>query len=205
MWVVISLSALVALVVFILSVPLDLTFRLEVYGRPRFDVRMKWLYGLVCKKLEKGEKKPRKKKKAVEGKRKPDKIWQGVKTLIQILRTKGLIKGIIKQIQKLIRGILASLRIRKLGAEFKIGLGNPADTGLLFALVGPVTRFLGFSRLHEIRLVPVLDRAVFEGYSYGEVRLRPIRLVPPVFGFVFSPTIMRIVKIFIISKWRGRK
>ena len=56
----------------------------------------------------------------------------GPRAIFQIVMTRGL-PGQVKQ---LLKGIIRCFKIRKLVAEFKVGLDNPADTGFLFALIG---------------------------------------------------------------------
>lgn len=193
MWVIITLASLAVILVLILCVPLDLVLRADVYGRPKFRLRLSWLFGLVSKELT-GRKKP-KEKKVIEEKRKPRKRMKDAKAIFAILRTRGL----LKQIKRLLRDVLSSFKIRDLGADFRVGLGDPADTGLLFALIGPATVLFP----HGIRVEPSFeDEAVFEGYSYGTLRLQPIQLVTPFVRFVFSLATLRVIKKLVLTKWR---
>ena len=73
MWAILLLASLLVLVVFAFLVPLDVMLRINVYGRPKFRMRLAWLFGLVSKEIMKKEKKPEYKKEADNGKRKPRK------------------------------------------------------------------------------------------------------------------------------------
>jgi len=97
-------------------------------------------------------------------------------------------------------------KIRELGANLRIGLDNPADTGLLFALIGPATLFLSPAFPHEIRVQPSFDaEAVFEGHLYGAVRLHPIQLAPPFLRFICSLATIRAIKTLVLTKWKRKK
>ncbi len=199
MWVIIALAGLFALVVLVLSIPLDLAFRLDVHGRPKFSLKLVWLFGLVGKELG------RRKKKAKLKKAKPEKAKEkkgGARKALKILRTKGL----LRQIKVLVTDVLSSLSIRQLRADFRIGLDNPADTGLLFATIGPSLIFLSPSVRRSISIKPSFEvEAVLEGYAQAAVRLRPIRLLVPLLRFVFSLAFLRVIKTVVLAKWKRKK
>ena len=202
MWVVTTLASLAAVITLVLCIPLNAVLRVDVYGRPKFQVRLVWLFGLVSKEITKGKKGTEEEKGIAEGKRKPGKRKIKARTIFQILRTKGL----LKQLKRLLQDILKCLKIRDLRVNFRVGLDDPADTGLLLALIGPATFFLGSSRVHEIRVQPSFeDEAVFEGYLHGAVRLVPIQLAIPFLRFVFSLAAIRAAKTLVLAKWKRTK
>ena len=202
MWVVIALASLAAIIIFVLCIPLNAVLDIDIYGRPKFRLRLVWFFGLFSRGITKGRKKPKEEKRIAEGKRKRKKRKINARTIFKILRTRGL----LGQIKRLLRDILKCLKIRDLRADFRVGLDDPADTGLLFALIGPTIFFLGSSRVHEIRVQPSFeDEAVFEGYLHGAVRLVPIQLVMPLLRFVFSLATLRLIKILVLAKWERTK
>ncbi|MFC1919864.1 hypothetical protein ACFLWX_03645, partial [Chloroflexota bacterium] len=71
MWVVIWLVVALASLMVILSVPLDILCRIEVYERPKFRIRLKWLFGLLKKdiRLKRRPEEKRKERKPGEGRR----------------------------------------------------------------------------------------------------------------------------------------
>jgi hypothetical protein len=195
LWVIAALASLAVLIVLVLSVPLDMALHLDVYGRLRFQMKLTWLFGLVSKEVGK-------EKRVAEGKPKPRKRRVKARTIFKILRT----KGVLRQGKDLLRDVLRRLKIRELRVNFRVGLDDPADTGLLFALIGPATLFLGSSRVHEIRVEPSFgDEIVCEGYLYGALRLWPIQLVIPLLRFVFSLATIRAVKILVVTKWKRKR
>ncbi len=202
MWAILILASLLVLVVFVFSVPLDVVLRVDVYGRPKFRMRLTWLFGLVSKEITKEEKQPEYKKEADNGKGKPRKRGPGAKTILKILRARGL----LGQSKLLLKGILRPPRIKDLAADLKVGLGDPADTGLLFAIIGPTISFLGSYFPNRIKVQPSFaDEAVLEGSLHGALRLRPIQFIPPLLRFVFSLPTIRVAKILVVAKWRRKK
>ena len=201
MWVIIALVSLAVILILILCVPLDIALHTDVHGRPNFRLRLSWLFGLVSKEITRG-KKPEEKNKEVKDKRKPRERKKGSRVIFEILRTRGL----LRQIKSLLRDVFSHLKIRTLRADFRVGLDNPADTGLLFALIGPATFLLNSSFPYQIRVQPSFkDEAVFEGYSNGVVRLRPIQLVTPFLKFTFSLATIRVMKKLVLTKWKRKR
>ncbi len=202
MWVIATLASLAAVIILVLCIPLDAVLRIDVHGRPKSQVRLVWFFGLVSKETTRGKKVPEEEKGVAEDKQKPRKRRIKARTIFQILRTKGL----LKQLKRLLQDILKCFKIRDLRVNFRVGLDDPADTGLLFALISPATFFLGSSRVHEIRVEPSFEDAfVFEGYLSGALRLVPIRLAIPFLRFVFSLATIRAAKTLVLTKWKRKK
>ncbi len=202
MWIVIALVSLTAFIILVLCVPLDVVLHMDVHGRPRFGMRLVWLFGLVSREVRREKKKPEAEKGKVEGKQKLRERGEGVRLVFEILQTKGLLSQIIR----LLRDVLSHLKFREFGANLRVGLDNPADTGLLFAFIAPANLLLGSSFPREIRVQPSFaDEAVLDGYLYGTARLWPIQLVTPIMGSAFSLPTMRAVKTVVSIKWKRKR
>jgi len=201
LWVIVTLASLAAIIILVLCVPLEMTLHADVCGKPKFRLKLSWLFGLVSKEVTRG-KEPKEKKKLVKEKRKPREGKRRLRDILEILRTRGL----LSQLKRLLRDVLSRLKIRDLIADFRVGLGNPADTGLIFAIIGPATFLWNSSFPHQIRVQPSFeDKAVFEGYSHGVVRLRPIQLVIPFLRFAFSIATIRAAKRLVLTKWKRKR
>jgi len=194
LWVIATLAGLVGLIILVLCVPLDAALSMDASGRPKFRLRLVWLFGLISKEVSREKKKPEEK---LKKKRAPD-----FSTILKILRTKGL----PRRITTLVRDVLGQFKIRELALNCRLGLDDPADTGLLFALIGSTTSFLSLPSQYQIRVQPSFyDETVFEGHLHGVLRLRPIKLVGPFMRLVFSLAALRVVKILVLSKWKRKK
>jgi hypothetical protein len=154
-----------------------------------------WLFGLISTKLETKEKaKPEKEEPKKKRKR-------NARRIIAILTTRGL----LKQTKILITDILKSVDIRQLRADFRVALDNPADTGLLFACLGPA--FALFNRPGRcIYIEPAFgEESLLEGYMQAVTRLLPIRLIFYLLKFIFSPPVLRALRATLANKWKRRK
>ena len=202
MWVVAALAGLVlVLLILFLVVPVDMALRVDVHGRPKFQFRYSWLFGLINNEVSGGKKKSTGKGKVVEGSRKVKKKSWGIGSVFKIIRSKGL----VRKIKNLLKDIFNNFKVRDLAVDFRIGLDNPADTGLLFAFIGPAVLFLNQRFPHRIVVEPSFEEAVFEGYSYGKVKMRPVRLIVPFLKFFLSLAVLRTIKTMVLSRWKQRK
>jgi len=198
LWAVVILCSLIVVGALLLCVPLDMSFRLNVYGRPEFRIRLTWLFGLVSKEVKSRKKRAEQKEETVERRGR----GKGTRAIFKILRTKGL-PG---QLKRLVKDVLNCLKVRELRLNFRVGLDDPADTALVFGPIGLAMLFLEAYSPYEIAVQPSFDgEAVFEGYSYGAVRLRPIQLVVPFTRFAFSLAAIRAVTMLILTKWRKKR
>jgi hypothetical protein len=201
LWAIFVLASLAVLITLLLCVPLDLVFRTNIDGTPKFSIRLVWLFGLVSHELRQGKKKAEEKKTIEHKQKRRDWIWW-IRTTFEILRTKGL----LGQFGNLIKRIRHHINIKELVANFKIDLDNPADTGLLFALMSPVNLLIRYFSPHQIRIEPSFSgETIFAGHLYGAIRLQPIQLAAPLIGFAFSLPALRAVKKLVSSKWRRKE
>jgi len=197
LWIVATLISLAVLTVLALSVPLDVALHMDAHGRPKFSMRLVWLFGLVSKEVR-----PEEKKRVIKGRRGLGERVRQAKAMFEILR----IKGLLGQLKSLLRGVLSCVKIRELGVNLRVGLNNPADTALLFAFIGPAIVFLESSFPYQLRVQPSFDdEAVFDGHLAGVARLRPIKLVRPLLGFAFSLATLRALKILVLTTWKRKK
>ncbi len=203
----IVLGCLAALLIIVLCVPLNIALNTDIYGKPRLRMQISWFFGLVKKEMttdreepvEKKETTP-KKKEVVPQKRRAG--WRKASTLFKIIR----IKGLLKNTKDLIWDVLSSFGARNLVVDLDIGLGDPADTGLVFAFIGPVIPFLRFPFPHKINLRPSFrDELVLEGTARGKVRLLPVQLIPPLLKFGFSLPAAKAAKILVSGRLRRKR
>jgi hypothetical protein len=200
LWVIATIVGLAVLLAFVLYIPLDLSLHADVYGRPKIRLRFSWLFGLVSREITGAKEKPAAKKRAAKA-RKKRKLGDII-AIIKLLKTKGLL-GRCKQ---LVKDLCSLFKFRELVAEFKVGLGDPADTGLLLAIIAPAAVFLGSSHSHRISIEPSFgDDVVMHGYTHGTVRIHPIQLAPPFLKFIFSLTTIKVIWALISSKWKRKR
>jgi hypothetical protein len=196
LWAIVVIASLAVLITLLLCVPLDLVFRTNTDVRPKFSIRLIWLFGLVSHELIQGKKRPEEKR-TIEHKQKR-RDWIGwIKVTFEVLRTKGL----LRQFGNLAKRLRRRIKIKELVANFKIDLDNPADTGLLFAFIAPANLLLSYFSPHHIRIEPSFaGEAIIECHLHGAIRLQPIQLAAPLIEFAFSLPTLRAAKKLVLSK-----
>jgi len=92
---------------------------------------------------------------------------------------------------RFIKDLLRATHARDLYLRLRIGLGDPADTGRLWALLGPAAGIATNLRSADVHIEPEFMDPVLEVESHGEVRLIPLQFIALATAFVVSPTTLR--------------
>jgi hypothetical protein len=201
LWAIIVLVSLAVVITLFLCVPLDLVFQANVEGKPKFRLRLIWFFGLVTGELRQTRKKPEEKR-VTEYSGKPRDWIQRLRVTFEILQTKGL----LTQLHSFVKRIIRQIKVRGLTANLKVGLDNPADTGLLFAFIAPLNLAVNYFLPHPIKIQPSFTGESFiNGYLYGAVRLWPIQLAASLMGLAFSLPTLRAAKKLVLYKWKGKR
>ena len=177
---------LLFLAVLLLSIPVDLAFSFERGEGSRSRMRIGWLFGLIGKDLG-GEKKGREKKP------KEMKAKKGRRSFRGPLAVFGA-RGFSGRLLLLARRLVRSVQVRDVDVEFQVGTGDPAETGLLYGVIGPTVALARSSFSPNIRIEPNFVEETIEGHARGAVRVYPIRLIPPLVAFALSPATFRGVR-----------
>lgn len=74
-----------------------------------------------------------------------------------------------------------------------IGLGDPADTGQLWAVVGPVAGWLQAVDSARVTVVPDFVDATFEFDARGRLRLVPLRIIYLFVALIVSAPVWRVI------------
>ena len=194
MWVVIWLAVALASLIAILSIPFDILCYIEVYEKPKFRIRLKWLFGLLRKDFR-AKKKPTKKKE--KGKLGEGRKW--LSAAFRIIR----IKGMFKELRRLVKAIFNSFKIKKLQVDFKVGLDDPADTAFLVGIINAFRLFWKPSFPHEVDIRADYEGEVFlEGYTYLTVRVLPIQILVSLLRFLLSWSSIKAMRILVVTKWK---
>jgi hypothetical protein len=192
-WILGPILGILVFLIILLTVPIDLVFNVGKRDHIESRVRIGWLFGLIGKDIRARKKQAKAKVKVKKKKRKK----RSVKPLLAIVRTRGLLKHVIRFIKDIIRRI----KIRNLYIHLKLGLADPADTGFLFAAVTPLLTFAGVQKptIH-VNIQPDFEQENLQGYAEGGVRVYPIQFIKPLLLFIFSLTTLRAIRAIIIAR-----
>lgn len=182
-------AIVVGVIVFLLSIPLDLRFYLGVRERLDLRVSLRWFFSLVKKEFGRQKK---------QAKKRVGRSW----TFIDLLRIRGLLPKILRFLNDVFRHI----RIRDLRIDFTVGLDDPADTALFVSSLRLPVFLIRSSLPCSITLQPSFDNGlVFRGYAYVVLRLLPIQLVPALVRFGCSRAAIGLLGVLISGRWKRRK
>ena len=177
-----------SLIVILLAMPVTLTYQFSWKEAPSADLRLNWAFGLVRADVspdlaEPGPDKPQvtRKKAARRGKS------TGRKNFMAAIRQAPFRRRMLRFVSDLWR----TIHKKNVQLLVRLGLGDPADTGQLWAVLGPLSGML--ARLRDIRVTiePDFLDATLEVDSSGTIRMIPLQIAIIVFGLLFSPPIWR--------------
>jgi hypothetical protein len=177
-WVLIVLAGLVVLFVLTLCIPIDAVFEWDSGKKPRARLILVWLFGLIRfapgREARAKTELPSEKK----AKRRP-----GLAKLLKIVTTEGL----FGKVAALVKSTLRQIRIEEFAADITLELDDPADAGLVYAILGTAYPLFRSTWLNRVRIEPVVgEEFVVRGNARVVVRLQPVCLVVPWLKFMFS-------------------
>lgn len=172
-------------VVLLLAVPLTLTFNLLWSQGLSGHVQIGWANGLVHTHIpirpdrSDGNEKTQKRKNK-ETPTRSNNISAG-----KLLRNKPFRERIVGYI----RHTWDSIEKINVRLFMRIGLGDPADTGLLWSVFGPLSAVLASNNNTQISLQPDFIDETFELESSGTIRIVPLRHIYLTTKLLVSPTV----------------
>jgi hypothetical protein len=183
-WILLAvLTGLLAL----LAVPLDLTFSVQRHqGRQETSAILYWLFGLVRLRLGKPKARVRTTTKRPKAGQRRRKRGRG-HGMLAMLRSEGFGRRLLR----LARDLLRRVHIHDLSMQVRLGLDDPADTGRLWAVVGPLSALLPLPPAARLAIEPDFTSEALDLNGKGRIRIIPIQLLFMFLGFVLSPTTLR--------------
>lgn len=173
----------------LLAVPVDLAFDLEGIDPFRGGVGVRWLLGLVRFRIP------------VPGAGAPPRERPAEPEVAPAKRRRrGRGRGVLaalrqaafrRRVGRLVVDLLGATHPRGLSLRVRLGLGDPADTGRLWALLGPVGAVAGGLRGAEVRIEPEFLDPVLEFEARGRLRLLPLQILALAIAFALSPPSIR--------------
>lgn len=182
-----GLAIFLLLVIALLAVPVTLTYRVSWQQEFRGDARFFWLFGLVRMQLPSParEIETRERTGGHPGRSPRDSHAALALAGEPLLR---------RRITRFIRDTWHAIHKRNVSVNMRIGLGDPADTGQLWAIVGPVAGFLSTAREASIGIEPDFLDSTFEMDSSGNLRFVPLQMIWLAAGLLLSPPIWKGIK-----------
>lgn len=186
-----AVTAVVLGLVLLLAVPLHVAFRFEGIEAFKGEVSIRWLFGLVRLRIRV----PRVGKARSDLKGAQPTSERRVKSpkrdshanIFAVLRQAAF----RRRVYRLVRDLVAAAHLRGLHLRLRLGLGDPADTGRLWAVVGPLAAAARNQRDAEVEIEPEFVDPVFDFQTDGRMLLVPLQFLVLAIGFALSPSSVR--------------
>ena len=184
----------------LLAVPVNLDFRFEGIEPLGGQVTIRWLFGAVAlrvplrragRRSSESQAQPRAGRAPAKGAE-----CRRLGNAVAILRQAELRRRVLR----LLRDLVAAARFHELRLRLRLGLGDPADTGLLWAFLWPLATAAHNLRNADVRIEPEFIDAAFEFRAAGRLRLIPLQIVALAIGFILSPVSIRAWRMLASSR-----
>lgn len=178
-WAALSLAGLLAVVLALLAVPVDVRGRMAANAALSWTVQIRWLFGLV--RFERGSASPHPAEPvlAEQASAEPRRRQRAAR------RTPAFVKEPVvwRRAVRLLRSSLRGLTLRRVDAQLRFGLDDPADTGYLFGVLSLALIFIRSAAPGPVAVAPDFEQAGLSGRAAGELRIVPLRVLAPVAAF----------------------
>ena len=171
----------------LLAVPMTLRFQVSWRESLRDDVRLQWAFGLLRVRIPLS---PAKKPAAEDEEDREES--DGSARRPRKKRNFFAAFRVAKFRQRLFRFLgdfWRAVQKNDLNFRLRLGLGDPAETGQLWAVVGPLAGMLAGVRNASIAIEPEFSDATFELDTSGSIRVVPLQMIYLILGLLLSPSV----------------
>lgn len=181
-----------SLIVILLAVPVTLTYRFSWKESLSASLRLNWAFGLVSADVSPGLARPEPgkpdaaRKKAARGSKPAGKKANFMAAIRQ--------PSFRRRILRFASDVWRAIHKKNVRLLVRLGLGDPADTGQLWAVLGPLSGLLAGLRGIRIAIEPDFLDSTLEVDSSGTLRMIPLRMAILVLGLLFSPPVWQGIR-----------
>lgn len=175
----------------LLAVPVGVAFRLEGLEPFAGGITIRWLFGLVRIRVpvpgaRKPPRKPSAERKARRRRARPKARSRGARVLAALGRA-----DFRERVHRLALDLVRVAHPSRLRLRMRLGLGDPADTGRLWAVVGPLSAASQGWRGADVSIEPEFVEPVLEFRTRGELLVVPLQVLALAVSFALSPASIR--------------
>jgi hypothetical protein len=187
----IVVATVLGLLLLLLALPVEVMFRLEGIEAFNGQITIRWMLGLVRFRIRipgasKPPAEPGAATEAVGSRSRPGKR-SGRPHLLAVLRQAAFRQRVVR----LLRDLLRATHLRRFRLRMRLGLGDPADTGRLWAWMGPLNLSAQQLRGARVQIEADYMEPVFEFQTQGRLLLIPLQFLLLGIGFALSPASLR--------------
>lgn len=181
--------AFVLILIALLAIPVGLTFHVAWPDDIQNDVKLRWAFGLVRVSIPSASSggSSQKMEALKQDKRGSPRSTGNAPNILALVRQEKFRKRIVRFVQKQWHAITK----KDLHLRVRVGLGDPADTGRLWAVIGPLAGMLGNVKGASIDVEPDFADVTFNVDSGGNVQLIPLQVLYLTAALLISPTVWK--------------
>lgn len=180
---------LVSLIILLLMIPIHIIFSFQRCPSVQRRISIGLIFGLIRLPVPLRSIKNPFRQQSIKKEFRVKRSQRQLHRVFILLRSKGFLRRLLKFIYE----IYKAMRIHILNLSFILGLDDPADTGMLWAFVGPISNIFANLYISNISIKPNFVAETFYVEGKGEIRIIPIRVFYIVTAFLFSITTIRAV------------
>lgn len=188
--------ALVVGVIALLAVPLEVSFSARREAEFDGSMTLCWLFGLVKVRLPAGVASKAGSAPPQRPARRGSKKTRFDRRILTVIRDGELQRRALRYVGR----VLSSCRIRDLALRLRMGFDDPADTGMLWAVAGPVLAALESHPGTDIDLAISFLDPCLEGEVRGTVRVIPLELIYVTLLFAVSPPVLSVMRTLLLAR-----
>lgn len=173
------------LIFLLLIIPVELIFNYKNFETPEKKVILSWLFGIISVEIYPKKTPPKGKedlKPQSENKKGP-----GLSKIRKILSNRKFTGKTFNTVRR----ILSSAKPKLNRFYIRIGLGDPADTGILWGLIGPLSGILYGCPDKDLIIVPDFLDPAFDVDANGKITIIPLEIIFIALSYIFSPVVLK--------------
>lgn len=180
-------------IIILLAIPVTVQFDLSWRETLKGQIKLIWLFGLVRIRLSPSphNKPTAGEKERVQRSKLTEHPSDGKSNLFAGIRYKAF----RRRIMRYLRDCWHAMQKKDLTLHGRLGMGDPADTGQLWAILGPIAALLSNVRSATIHLEPEFNHATLELDSRGVISLMPLQLIYLTLGLFLSPPVWHGIRL----------
>jgi hypothetical protein len=191
----IEFAVILACLIALLAIPVDVKFSVRWHDGFVGRAMVAWMFGLVRLPMPSKTGKPSPQEPSPKT-RKGKPLYKGSRSMVAMLGSEGFWPRLLR----FASDILNVMQIRMFRLRARLGLEDPADTGQVWAFVGPLAAMLAGARGTDIEIEPDFERALLSVDGNADLRVIPIRVLGAVILFIGSPATLRAAWAVIASR-----
>ena len=173
----------------LLAIPITLTYRVTWPGIIRNETHLQWAFGLVRVRLPADAP-------SLEDNRAKQKIGDSARSSANARNILAAIRQdrFRHRIIRFLGDVWRAVHKKNVSLRLRVGLGDPADTGQLWAVFGPLAGMLTNIRDASVRIEPEFFDSALELDSSGSIRLVPLQILYLGLALLLSPSIWQGIR-----------